>query len=42
MVTIWVTCFLFILFMTWYINSRHKESASRYANEFLHPIPPRD
>ncbi|EAQ86712.1 predicted protein [Chaetomium globosum CBS 148.51] len=32
-VVVWVSMFAFILWLTWYITTRHKE----YADEFMHP-----
>ncbi|KAH6850997.1 putative nicotinamide riboside protein [Chaetomium sp. MPI-CAGE-AT-0009] len=36
-VLVWVSMFVFILWVTWYITTRHKEEASPYVNEFMHP-----
>ncbi|KAK4122605.1 hypothetical protein N657DRAFT_681608 [Parathielavia appendiculata] len=37
LVLIWVSTFVFILWMTWYIATRHKERAAPYVEEFMHP-----
>jgi hypothetical protein len=29
--------FVFILWLTWFITTRHKEEASPYVDEFMHP-----
>ncbi|KAL2185057.1 hypothetical protein L209DRAFT_690972 [Thermothelomyces heterothallicus CBS 203.75] len=37
LVLIWVSVFLFLLWITWYITTRHKEEAAPYVEEFIHP-----
>ncbi|KAL2160082.1 hypothetical protein VTH06DRAFT_1737 [Thermothelomyces fergusii] len=37
LVLIWVSVFLFLLWITWYISTRHKEDAAPYVQEFMHP-----
>jgi hypothetical protein len=40
LVAIWMACFTFILFVTWYLTTRHGESTKAYAKEFLKPSRP--
>lgn len=35
LVVVWMSCLLGILFLTWYITSRHRESARTYADLLL-------
>lgn len=35
LVVLWVACFVAILVMTWYITTRHKETAKSYTSEFV-------
>jgi len=37
LVLLWMATFLFILFVTWYITTRHGETAREYAREFAKP-----
>ncbi|KAK3901439.1 hypothetical protein C8A05DRAFT_34873 [Staphylotrichum tortipilum] len=37
LVLVWVSTFVFILWMTWYISTRHREQARPYVDEFMHP-----
>ncbi|KAK4184855.1 hypothetical protein QBC35DRAFT_454821 [Podospora australis] len=34
---IWLACFLFILWATWYISSGRMYAAKPYVDEFVHP-----
>ncbi len=36
LVLIWVSLFVFILYVTWYL-SRHREQTKPYVEEFMHP-----
>ncbi|KAK4140875.1 uncharacterized protein C8A04DRAFT_31535 [Dichotomopilus funicola] len=36
-VVIWVSIFVFLLWLTWFITTRHKEEARPYVDEFMHP-----
>jgi hypothetical protein len=36
-VLVWVSLFVFILWLTWWITTRHKEEATPYVDEFMHP-----
>lgn len=37
LVLIWVFMFVFIAYMTWYISTRHREQATPYVKDFIHP-----
>ncbi len=37
LIVAWVLCFLFILFVTWYITTKHEETARSYTDQFLRP-----
>lgn len=37
LVILWMVAFLTILWLTWYISSRHRERAKPYVEELLRP-----
>jgi hypothetical protein len=37
LVIIWVTVFILVAWMTWYVSTRHRERAAPYVKEFLRP-----
>ncbi|KAK4241084.1 hypothetical protein C8A03DRAFT_12619 [Achaetomium macrosporum] len=38
LVAAWMFTFVFILWMTWYISTRHREKAKPIVEEFLRPV----
>jgi hypothetical protein len=38
-IILYMACFLLILFLTWYLTTRHPETARSYASEFLGKSP---
>jgi hypothetical protein len=36
-VLVWVSTFVFILWLTWFISTRRREQALPYVDEFMHP-----
>ncbi|AEO71346.1 uncharacterized protein THITE_2171570 [Thermothielavioides terrestris NRRL 8126] len=37
LVILWLTTFALVLWLTWYVSTRHRERAAPYVDEFLHP-----
>jgi hypothetical protein len=35
LVILWVGCFFLIVFLTWYLNTRHKDTAAEYASKIV-------
>ncbi|KAK0626099.1 hypothetical protein B0T14DRAFT_509156 [Immersiella caudata] len=35
LVVLWVACFFFIVFLTWYLNSRHGGKAAEYTSKIV-------
>ncbi|KAL2195877.1 hypothetical protein P885DRAFT_70023 [Corynascus similis CBS 632.67] len=36
-VLIWVSIFVFLVWLMWFITTRHKGEATPYVEEFIHP-----
>ncbi|KAK4101413.1 hypothetical protein N658DRAFT_425687 [Parathielavia hyrcaniae] len=36
LVLVWMSTFVFVLWVTWYITTRQKERAAPYVEEFIH------
>ncbi|KAL2116619.1 hypothetical protein VTJ04DRAFT_8787 [Mycothermus thermophilus] len=37
LVLVWLGTFFFLLFLVWYLNTRHREASRAVVEEFLHP-----
>lgn len=38
LVLVWMATLVFAVWVTWYITTRHSQTAKPYVNEFLHPV----